>query len=71
MTERYAVDSSVVIKWFKRGEIGEKESLILLNDILGGKLGLILSEWRALGVEGVRLPREPWRAAGRVVGGLR
>jgi predicted nucleic acid-binding protein len=50
LTETYVADSSVVIKWFKRGEAYEKESLMLLGDVLDGKLTLILSEWTLLEV---------------------
>lgn len=45
MTIEIAVDSSVIIKWFKRGEEYEREALRLRDDVLSGSITLVVSEW--------------------------
>ena len=45
MTTRIAVDSSVIVKWFKKGEEFEKEALRLRDDVLSGTVRLVMSEW--------------------------
>ncbi|HIE18143.1 TPA: PIN domain-containing protein [Candidatus Bathyarchaeota archaeon] len=45
MTTRIVVDSSVIVKWFKKGEESEKESLRLRDDVLSGTVNPIMSEW--------------------------
>ena len=42
---RVTADSSVIVKWFKKGEEFEKEALKLRDDVLSGVIGLIMSEW--------------------------
>ena len=39
------VDSSIIVKWFKKGEEHEKEALKLRDDTLSGIVNPILSEW--------------------------
>jgi len=45
LTIEIAVDSSVIIKWFKRGEEYEREALRLRDDVLSGSITLVVSEW--------------------------
>ena len=45
MGMRITADSSVIVKWFKKGEEFEKEALKLRDDVLSGIMGLIMSEW--------------------------
>ncbi len=45
MTTKLAIDSSVIVKWFKRGEEFEEEALKLRNDVLSGVINPIISEW--------------------------
>jgi len=40
-----AADSSIIVKWFKRGEEFEEEALRLRDDTLSGAVRLIISEW--------------------------
>lgn len=39
------LDSSVMVKWFKKGENQEKEALKLRDDVLAGIVAPIISEW--------------------------
>ncbi|MEM1848419.1 MAG: type II toxin-antitoxin system VapC family toxin [Thermofilaceae archaeon] len=48
--ERLAVDSSVFVKWFKKGEEYEGEALQLFEDAVSGGLQLVCSEWALLEV---------------------
>ena len=45
MNSAVAVDSSVVVKWFKKGEDKEIEALKLRDDILAGRMAPLISEW--------------------------
>ncbi len=45
MTTRIAIDSSVIVKWFKKGEEFEREALRLRDDVLSGTINLVMSEW--------------------------
>ncbi|MEM2902729.1 MAG: type II toxin-antitoxin system VapC family toxin [Candidatus Bathyarchaeia archaeon] len=45
MSSELTVDSSVIVKWFKKGEEFEKEALRLRDDILEGTISLVISEW--------------------------
>ncbi len=45
MTVRVAVDSSVIVKWFKKGEEFEGEALTLRDNVLSGSIVLVMSEW--------------------------
>lgn len=45
MTTRIVVDSSVIVKWFKKGEELEKEALRLRDDVLSGTVNIVMSEW--------------------------
>ncbi len=40
-----AVDSSVLVKWFKKGEEFEREALRLKDDVLAGTVIIVISEW--------------------------
>ncbi len=42
---RIVVDSSVIIKWFKRGEEFEEEALRFRDDVLSETIRPIISEW--------------------------
>ena len=42
---KIAVDSSVIVKWFKKGEEFEREALVLKDEVLSGTITLIMSEW--------------------------
>ena len=39
------MDSSVIVKWFKRGEEFEAEALRLRDEVLSGVITLVMSEW--------------------------
>jgi predicted nucleic acid-binding protein len=39
------VDSSVIVKWFKKGEKYEQEALRLRDDVLSTAVSLVMSEW--------------------------
>ncbi len=39
------LDSSVIVKWFKKGEEFEREALRLRDEIFKGIIGPIMSEW--------------------------
>ncbi|KPV65449.1 MAG: hypothetical protein AOA65_0148 [Candidatus Bathyarchaeota archaeon BA1] len=45
MSIRVGVDSSVIIKWFKKGEEYEPEALRLRDDVLSMHIKPIMSEW--------------------------
>jgi len=42
---RVGIDSSIIVKWFKKGEEHEKEALKLRDDTLSAIVNPILSEW--------------------------
>lgn len=42
---RITLDSSVIVKWFKKGEEFEEEALKLRDDVLSGVVSPIISEW--------------------------
>jgi len=46
----FALDASVVAKWFKKGEEHESEALNLRDNILGSKVAALTSEWLLLEV---------------------
>jgi len=48
--EVFALDASVVVKWFKKGEEFEREALSLRDKILGSKVSAVTSEWLLLEV---------------------
>jgi len=48
--EVFALDASIVVKWFKRGEEFEREALSLRDKILGSKVSAVTSEWLLLEV---------------------
>ena len=48
--ETFAVDSSVLVKWFKKGEDFENEALKLRQDILSSKVKVLVSELTILEV---------------------
>lgn len=50
MARRLAADSCVIVKWFKKGEEFEKEALRLRDDVLLGRITLVISEWTLLEV---------------------
>jgi predicted nucleic acid-binding protein len=50
LIEIYALDASVVIKWFKKGEEHESEALRLRDSILSSKISALTSEWLLLEV---------------------
>ena len=45
MSIMVGVDSSIIVKWFKKGEDHEKEALKLRDDTLSAIVNPILSEW--------------------------
>ncbi|HID90883.1 TPA: PIN domain-containing protein [Candidatus Bathyarchaeota archaeon] len=45
MTVRIAMDSSVIVKWFKKGEESEREALKLRDETLSSAISLTMSEW--------------------------
>lgn len=45
MSIAIGVDSSVIVKWFKKGEHLEREALKLRDDTLSGAVSPIISEW--------------------------
>ena len=45
MSITVGVDSSIIVKWFKKGEEHEKEALKLRDDTLSAIVNPILSEW--------------------------
>ena len=45
MSVMVGVDSSIIVKWFKKGEEHEKEALKLRDDTLSAIVNPILSEW--------------------------
>lgn len=50
MDEVFALDASVVAKWFKKGEELEREALNLRDKILGSRVYAVTSEWVLLEV---------------------
>lgn len=40
-----SMDSSVIVKWFKKGEDHEREALKFRDDILAGAVAPVVSEW--------------------------
>ena len=50
MGEVLALDASVVVKWFKKGEEFEREALSLRDKILGSTVSAVTSEWLLLEV---------------------
>jgi len=40
-----SVDSSVIVKWFRKGESQEKEAMKLRDDVLAGAVAPFMSEW--------------------------
>lgn len=67
MDEALALDASVVVKWFKKGEALEKEALALRDRVLDTKVSALTSEWLLLEVVRamvkVDFPREKIEAA--------
>jgi len=65
--EAFALDASVVVKWFKKGEEFEWEALSLRDKILGSKVYAVTSEWLLLEVVRalvkVNYPRDKIEAA--------
>lgn len=47
---KICTDASVVVKWFKKGEVKEKFALKLKDDILDEKISVVCSEWVLLEV---------------------
>lgn len=45
MGEALALDASVVVKWFKRGEEREAEAMSLRDGVLGSRVSAVTSEW--------------------------
>jgi len=45
LTLRIAVDSSVIVKWFKKGEEFEEEALKFRDDVFSGSINAVISEW--------------------------
>lgn len=45
MNTKMAVDSSIIVKWFKKGEEFEEEALRIRSDVLSGVINLVISEW--------------------------
>jgi predicted nucleic acid-binding protein len=50
LDEVFALDASVVVKWFKEGERMEGEALALRDGILDGRVSAVTSEWLLLEV---------------------
>jgi len=50
LTLRIAVDSSVIVKWFKKGEEFEEEALKFRDDVFSGSINAVISEWGYLEV---------------------
>jgi len=50
LSEVFALDASVVAKWFKKGEYLEREALSLRDKILGSRVYAVTSEWLLLEV---------------------
>ena len=50
MPDRLVADSSVIVKWFKKGEAFEKEALKLQDDVIHSRITLVISEWALLEV---------------------
>jgi len=48
--EVFALDASVAMKWFKKGEEFEREALSLRDKILGSTVSAVTSEWPLLEV---------------------
>ncbi len=68
---KVAVDSCVLVKWFKEGEEHEAEALKLRDDTLSGVLVLIVSEWALLEVvRGLARAGYPKEAASEAYGVL-
>ncbi|RLI20833.1 VapC toxin family PIN domain ribonuclease, partial [Candidatus Bathyarchaeota archaeon] len=42
MTLRIAVDSSVIVKWFKKGEEFEEEALKFRDDVFSGRINAVI-----------------------------
>ncbi len=45
LAETYVLDSSIVVKWFKKGEEREAEALRLKDDILESRVSAVCSDW--------------------------
>ncbi|MFQ6075145.1 MAG: type II toxin-antitoxin system VapC family toxin [Candidatus Bathyarchaeia archaeon] len=62
LVETITLDASVVVKWFKKGEAHEEESLSLRDAILTSKIPATTSEWLLLevvrGLVRANYPRE-------------
>jgi len=58
----FTVDSSVLVKWFKKGEEFDEEATRLREEVLNGLITLTVSEWTLLEVARalmkVNFPRE-------------
>jgi len=50
LVEVFALDASVVVKWFKKREEFEQEALSLRDKIVGSKVSAVTSEWLLLEV---------------------
>jgi len=50
LAESLALDSSVAVKWFKKGEKGEQQSLRIRDDVFTAKVHAIAPEWLFLEV---------------------
>jgi predicted nucleic acid-binding protein len=46
----FTVDSSVLVKWFKKGEEFDEEATRLREEVLNGSITLTVSEWTLLEV---------------------
>ena len=62
LDEPIALDASVVVKWFRKGEEFEREALSLRDEILGSRVRAVTSEWLLLevvrGLVKAKYPRE-------------
>lgn len=50
LAESITLDSSVAVKWFKKGEAGEQQALRIRDDVFTTKLQAIAPEWLFLEV---------------------
>jgi predicted nucleic acid-binding protein len=50
LAESIALDSSVAVKWFKKGETGEQQALRIRDDVFTTKVQAIAPEWLFLEV---------------------
>ena len=45
MISSIAVDSSVIVKWFKKGEEYEREAIRFRDDVLSSNIDVVMCEW--------------------------